>query len=67
MWLFLSRRLRMWVLVTLFLPVASGLMRRAGEALQRRNGPSTFSDALLKAGDLGDRARARLRGRPIRA
>ena len=67
MWLFLSRRLRTWLIVTLLLPLATGLMRRAGEALRRRNGPGTVSDALLKAGDLGDRARARLRGRPVPA
>jgi formate hydrogenlyase subunit 4 len=67
MWLFLTRRLRTWLLITLLLPLATGLLRRIGETLQRRNGPSSLSNGLLKAGALGDQARARLRGRPVRA
>lgn len=62
MWLFLTRRFRTWVLLTVLVPLATGLLRRAGETLERRNGPSTVSSGLLRAGDLGDRARARLRG-----
>jgi hypothetical protein len=61
MWLFLTRRLRTWLLVTLVLPLVAGLLRRAGEALQRRNGPSMVSDGLLRVGALGDRARGRVR------
>jgi hypothetical protein len=63
MWLFLSRRLRMWLIVTLALPVATGVLRRLGEAVERRNGPNRLSNGLLQAGRVGDRARARLRGR----
>jgi hypothetical protein len=62
MWLFFTRRLRMWLILTVVVPVATGLLRRIGRALERRSGPSTVSRALLKAGDLGDRARATLRG-----
>lgn len=62
MWLFLTRRFRTWVLLTFLIPLATGLLRKVGEALQRRSGPSTVSNGLLKAGELGDRARARLRG-----
>lgn len=62
MWLFLTRRFRTWVLVTLLVPVATGLLRRIGQAVERRNGPTAVSNGLLKAGDLGDRARSRLRG-----
>lgn len=62
MWLFLTRRLRMWLLLTVVVPLATGVLRRVGRALERRRGPSTVSNALLKAGDLGDRARASLRG-----
>ena len=62
MWLFLTRRFRTWVLLTFLVPLATGLLRRVGEALQRRNGPSTVSNGLLRAGELGERARARLRG-----
>lgn len=63
MWLFLTRRFRTWLLLTLVVPLATGLLRRLGETLERRNGPSSVSNGLLRAGQLGDRARARLRGR----
>ena len=62
MWLFFTRRLRMWLLLTVLVPLATGLLRRVGLAIERRRGPSTVSRGLLKAGDLGDRARAGLRG-----
>ncbi|WP_448641836.1 hypothetical protein [Geodermatophilus sp. URMC 63] len=62
MWLFLTRRLRVWFVVTVLVPLATGLLRRVGQALEQRRGPDPVSRALLQAGDLGDRARARLRG-----
>ncbi len=62
MWLFLTRRLRVWLILTVLVPLATGLLRRVGLALQRRNGPTRVSRALLQAGDLGERARARRRG-----
>lgn len=63
MWLFLTRRLRTWLILTVVVPLASGLLRRLGEELQRRRGPSAVSNGLLRAGRLGDRARERLRRR----
>ena len=62
MWLFLTRRLRMWLLLTVVVPLTTGLLRRVGQTLERRRGPSAVSRALLKAGDLGDRGRQTLRG-----
>jgi formate hydrogenlyase subunit 4 len=62
MWLFLMRRFRLWLILTVVVPLATGLLRRIGQALERRNGPSRVSRALLRAGDLADRTRARLRG-----
>jgi hypothetical protein len=62
MWLFLTRRFRTWVIVTLLVPVGTALLRRVGQTLERRNGPTAVSNGLLKAGDLGDRARGKLRG-----
>ena len=62
MWLFLTRRLRMWLLLTVVVPLTTGLLRRVGRALERRRGPSAVSRSLLRAGDLGDRARQTLRG-----
>ena len=62
MWLFFTRRLRMWLILTVVLPLTTGVLRRIGRSLERRRGPSTVSRSLLKVGDLGDRARATLRG-----
>jgi hypothetical protein len=62
MWLFLTRRVRVWVIVTVLVPLATGLLRRIGHTLERRRGSTPVSRALLQAGDLGDRARDRLRG-----
>jgi hypothetical protein len=62
MWLFLTRRLRLWLLLTVLAPLATGALRRAGLALQRRGTAPAVSGVLLKAGDLGDRARDTLRG-----
>ena len=63
MWLFLTRRLRTWLIITLLIPLATGVLRRLGQTLERRNGPTAVSNGLLRVGALGDRARARLRGR----
>jgi hypothetical protein len=62
MWLFLTRRFRMWVILTVLAPLATKVLRRLGQTLERRNGPNTVSNGLIKAGDLGDRARAKLGG-----
>ena len=62
MLLFLTRRLRVWLIVTVLAPLATGLLRRLGYALERRGGSTPLSRGLLQAGDLGDRARDRLRG-----
>jgi hypothetical protein len=61
MWLFFSRRLRMWLILTVVVPLTSGLLHRVGRALERRNGSTGVSRALLKAGDVADRARPRRR------
>ncbi|HLM05335.1 MAG TPA: hypothetical protein VK402_09140 [Blastococcus sp.] len=62
MWLFFTRRLRMWLILTVVLPLTTGVARRLGRRLEARRGPSGLSRVLLKAGDLGDRARSTLRG-----
>ena len=66
MWLFLTRRFRMWVLLTVLAPLATGVLRRLGLALERRSGPTALSNGLLKAGDVGERARVRMGGKPRR-
>jgi hypothetical protein len=62
MWLFLSRRLRTWFLLVVLAPLASRVVRRVGESLERRRGSSGLSRTLLRAGALGDEAGRRLRG-----
>ena len=62
MWLLLTSRLRAWLLLTVVVPLATGLLRRVGQVLERRTGSTPVTRALYKAGDLGDRARATLRG-----
>jgi hypothetical protein len=59
MWLFFTRRLRVWLILTVLVPLATGLLRRVGRALEARSGPSGLSRALLGAGDLGERMRSR--------
>ena len=66
MWLFLSRRFRMWVILTILAPLATEVLRRLGQTLEKRNGPSALSNGLLKAGALGERARVKLGGKPRR-
>jgi hypothetical protein len=63
MWLFFTRRLRMWLILSVVLPLSTGVLRRIGQRLERNNGSSTLSRALLKVGDVGDRAAAALGGR----
>lgn len=63
MWLFLTRRFRMWVILTVLAPLATKVLRKLGLALQKRNGPSAISNGLLKAGDLGEKARVKLGGK----
>jgi hypothetical protein len=62
MWLLLTRRIRLWLLLTVLAPLATGLVRRLGLALQRRGTAPRVSGALLRASELGDRARDRFRG-----
>ena len=53
-------------LLTVLAPLAISVLRRLGLALQKRNGPTALSNGLLKAGDVGDRARVKLGGKPRR-
>jgi hypothetical protein len=66
MWLFLTRRFRMWILLTILAPLATRVLRHLGQTLERRNGPTAVSNGLLKAGDVGERARVKLGGKPRR-
>ena len=63
MWLFLTRRLRMWLILTVVVPLTSGVLRRLGTSLERRKGSTVVSRGLLRAGALGDRLGRRTKGR----
>jgi hypothetical protein len=63
MWLFLTRRLRVWLIVTVSCPAGHrACCAGSGRALSGAAAHPAVSRALLQAGDLGDRARDRLRG-----
>ena len=40
MWLFFTRRLRMWLILTVLVPLTTGVLRTVGRRLERRNGPT---------------------------
>ncbi len=63
MWLFFTRRLRMWLILTVVVPLATTVLRRLGVFLQRRGAPPVVVNALLKGSRLGEQARVKLGGR----
>ena len=50
MWVFLSRRLRMWLLLAIALPLARALVHRLARAAERRD-PSTRTAKALHQAD----------------
>jgi hypothetical protein len=50
MWVFLTRRLRMWVLISLALPVARFLVHRLAVAAGQRD-PRATSSRMLQSAD----------------
>lgn len=63
MWLFLTRKFRTWLILTILVPLGGGLLRRAGQELERRRGASAVSNTLIRAGNVTDRVRRRDRRR----
>lgn len=57
MWLFLTRRLRMWLLLSVGAPLAAKLLQRLGTVLEAKNGPTSLSRALCKGGEFLDSRR----------
>ncbi len=49
MWLFLFRRLRMWLLLAVALPIAQMLVHRLAVAAERRNSSTRTARALHQA------------------
>jgi len=64
MWVFLSGRLRRWMLMTVLVPVVGFGARKLSEAIEGRRGPNPLSSGLRTASSLvgrGGRAGARRR------
>jgi hypothetical protein len=66
MWVFLSRRIRMWLLLAVALPLARFLVHRLATAAQQRN-PSAPTTRLLGNADsavtvVSQRAKGRRKG-----
>jgi hypothetical protein len=51
MWAFLSRRLRTWLVLAVAVPLGAKVLRRAGEKLEERQGPSNVSKGLRSSGE----------------
>lgn len=56
MWVFLTARLRQWVLLSVVLPVLGAVARAIGERIERRRGSTRLSRGLQKVGSLGRRS-----------
>ncbi len=46
MWVFLSRRLRMWAILAIGAPIVAFLLGKVGDVIESRRGPTTISKAL---------------------
>jgi hypothetical protein len=46
MWAFFSKRLRMWLILAVAVPLGGWLMGRVAELIERRRGPNTVSRLL---------------------
>jgi hypothetical protein len=55
MWAFFSRRLRMWLVLAVVVPLVSWAMGWLGDRIEARNGPGKVSRALRTGRDWLDR------------
>ncbi len=49
MWAFFSRRLRMWLILAIGVPLLAWLLGRVGDVIENRKGPNGVSRSLQKA------------------
>ena len=70
MWAFFSRRLRMWVLLAIAVPLARALVHRLAMAADRRDSSTRTARALRQADSavtaVSDRTARKQRGRKAR-
>ncbi len=57
MWMFITRRLRQWVLFAIAVPLLTVLVHLVREALERRSGETGLTRALRRVESLGQRTR----------
>ncbi len=57
MWMFITRRLRQWILFAIAVPLLTVLVHLLREALERRSGETTLTRALRRVEGLGQRTR----------
>jgi len=46
MWAFLSKRLRMWLILAIAVPLSGFLLGKLADLIERRRGPNTLSRVL---------------------
>jgi hypothetical protein len=63
MWVFLSKRLRMWLLLAIALPLARALVHRLALAAERRDPATRTAKTLLHADSAVTRVSRRAKGR----
>jgi hypothetical protein len=62
MWLFITRRLRTWLIFALVVPIATTVVHLIREMIEKRTGNTRLTRALTAIEDVG-RSRSRRRGR----
>lgn len=55
MWLFISSRLRQWLIFAVAVPLLTLLVHAVRQAIEKRSGESTLTRALARIEDLGRR------------
>jgi hypothetical protein len=61
MWLFFSRRLRRWLLLTVAVPIVGGAARRLAARLEDKHGPTPATRALGQVGRFAQTPKQRQR------
>jgi hypothetical protein len=65
MWAFLSKRLRMWLILAVAAPLVGWLLGKLGDLIERRRGPNAVSRTLQQGrGWLQRRTKGPLAGTP---
>ncbi len=58
MWVFISSQIRRWVLFAIVVPLLTTVIHIARTALEKRNGETRLTKALMQAENLGRRQKA---------